>query len=108
MPKSGPRPHTWIVQGFIPHQQYRAWQQSKAQASFRGESWDLSFEQYQQLWLGHWDQKGRKKDGVCLTRDDPTGAWSVDNCRVRPRLEHLKRQKTQKRRNGNGINESGI
>lgn len=97
MPRSGPRPHTWKVQGELNHQQYLAFLQMRAQAQFRGETFALSFEDFQQLWLGHWDQKGRGSGQYCLTRKDPKGKWTLDNVVCMPRIEHLRRQKLYKK-----------
>lgn len=95
MSRSGPRPHTWKVQGEQNHQQYRAWMQSKAQANFRKEIFLLTFEDFQQLWLGRWDQKGRGRYDFCLTREDPDGAWELSNVECIPRIDHLRRQKSK-------------
>lgn len=94
----GPRPHTWKVQGMVPHKQHIAWQRSKAQAVFRGESWELTFEQYQELWVGCWEKRGRGRDDMCLSREDPDGAWDTINTSVIPRLEHLRRQRLYKQK----------
>ena len=102
MSRSGPRPHCWKVQGEIPHQQYLAWLQMKAQANYRGEVFALSFDEFQQLWLGRWDQKGRATTDYCLTREDPQGAWIWGNVICMPRLEHLRRQKFYKTEKKNG------
>lgn len=96
--KTERRPYLWKVQGEIPHQQYLCWLQMRAQASYRKESFELTFEQYQQLWQGKWDQKGRGTDQYCLTRDDPDGPWTTDNTRCIKRVEHLRRQKLLKER----------
>lgn len=93
MPKKGLRPHTWKVQGAVAHEQYVSWLKSKAQAQFRGELWLLTFEQYQQAWMGQWDQRGRCRGDLCLTREDITGAWEYSNVTVMSRIEHLRRQK---------------
>lgn len=101
MPKQGRRPHIWKVQGEIPHQQYCAWLQARAQANYRGEVFLLAFEDFQLLWAGYWDRKGRGRDDFCLTREDPEGAWERSNCQIIPRLEQLRRQKFIKvKRNG--------
>lgn len=98
MPKQGPRPHTWKIQGEIPHQQWISWQRAKAQARFRGEPFLLTFEDFQTKWLGYWELRGRGSDDWCLTREDPDGAWEKSNCEVIPRVEHLKRQRLYKSR----------
>lgn len=93
MPRQGPRPHVWKVKGEIPHQQYCAWLQARAQASYRSESFELTFEQFQALWAEHWHQKGRQSQDYCLTRIDPDGAWCEGNVEAMPRLDHLRRQR---------------
>lgn len=97
MPRQGPRPHCWKVQGEIPHQQYLSWLQMKAQANYRGEVFALSFEEFQRLWQGHWEQKGRGITDYCLTREDHKGAWIWGNVICMPRIEHLRRQKQYKK-----------
>lgn len=108
MSRSGPRPHCWKVQGEIPHQQYLSWLQMRAQANYRKEQFMLSFEEFQTLWLGHWDQKGRGQNHYCLTREDPDGAWIRGNVVCIPRLEHLRRQKLYKKERQNGTTDYKI
>lgn len=91
MPRSGPRPHCWKVQGEIPHEQYCCWLKMKAQANFRGEEWQLTFEDYQTAWQGKWHLKGRTVLAYCLTREDSEGAWHKDNVMCIERQEHFKR-----------------
>lgn len=91
MSRSGPRPQCWKIQGEIPHKQYLAWLQMKAQASYRKELWMLTFPEFQQLWLGQWERKGRGIEDYCLTREDPQGAWVMGNVTCLPRHEHFRR-----------------
>lgn len=97
MSRSGPRPHVWKVQGEIPHAQYLAWLQMKAQANFRGEAWHLPFEDYQAIWQEHWHLKGRGKEHYCLTRQDPQGAWDKINAVCILRIEHLRTSQQRKK-----------
>ena len=97
MPRSGPRPHCWKVQGAENHEQYCAWLQMKAQAQYRKETFELTFSDFQLLWQGRWQQKGRGSGQYCLTRQDPTGAWNLDNVLCMPRVEHLRRQHLYKK-----------
>jgi hypothetical protein len=97
MPRSGPRPHCWKVQGELNHQQYLAWLQMRAQANYRKEKFELTFEDFQSLWQGHWYQKGRGAEHYCLTRTNPDGTWCKDNVNCIPRVEHLRRQKLYKK-----------
>lgn len=64
----------------------------RAQAKFRGEGWDLTWEQYQTIWEGKWHLKGRGTDDLCLTRLDWEGAWTLDNVSLTFRIDHLRKQ----------------
>lgn len=96
MPRSGPRPHVWKVQGEEPHKQYIAWLRAKAQANFRGEVWLLSFEEFQRVWLGYWTRRGRGREEYCLSRDDVDGAWAIGNVACVQRIDYLRRQREYK------------
>lgn len=89
MPRTGPRPHCWKVQGDIPHKQYLAFLQMRAQANYRNETFELLFEEYQDAWKSKWDMKGRGADDYCLTRIDATQAWAKNNVECIPRRQHL-------------------
>ena len=108
MPRTGPRPHCWKVQGEQNHKQYLAWLQMRAQANFRQERFLLDFEQYQNLWQGFWHRKGRANTDYCLTRTDPTGAWEITNVVCMPRVEHLRRQKLYKQEKRTGRLNQGV
>jgi hypothetical protein len=92
MSRSGIRPHTWKVQGEIPHQQYVAWLRAKAQANYRKEVWLLTFDEFQQLWQGAWQFRGRGREDFVMTREDHQGAWVLGNVSVTRRYEYLRRQ----------------
>jgi hypothetical protein len=96
-PKKGTMfPHRW-VSGPDPlkHKQYLTWLQQRNQAQFRGESWDLSFETWLDMWGELWEQRGRGRDQYCMTREDPDGAWDKDNTIVILRKEHLLRHRAR-------------
>lgn len=93
------RPHVWKVKGEVPHQQYVAWHRARAQAHYRGELWMLTFAEFQQLWLGQWQFRGRGAEDLCMVRDDPDGAWVRGNVQVLPRIEYLVRQREYRSRN---------
>jgi hypothetical protein len=98
MPRTGPRPNAWIT-GPDPlvHAMYRTFVQARNQAHFRGETWSLSFEEYQALWREHWHLKGRTINDYCMTRLDEASAWALGNVEVLPRQEHFSR--ANRRRN---------
>jgi len=92
MPCRGPQPNRWRSgPDPVAHAQYRCWIQAKNQANFRGESWTITFEDYQSLWREHWVHKGRTRNDYCMTRTDDEGAWSLGNVEVLPRYEHFSR-----------------
>ena len=93
MSRFGPRPHTWIVQGEQNHNQHTAWHRQRAQAIFRGEDWQLTFEEFQQAWQGKWLQRGRGRDQYCMTRLDPSAAWHPKNIEVITRLDHCRQHR---------------
>lgn len=96
MARTDLRPHTWKVQGEIPHKQYIAWLRAKAQANFRKEVWLLSFDEFQRLWQGHWERRGRGTENFVMTREDHQGAWVMGNVQVTRRYEYLRRQREYK------------
>lgn len=89
----GPRPQVW-VSGPDPvrHAQHIAYGRAKCQAQFRGEGWDLTFEEFEALWQDRWHLRGRIKDSLCMSRLDYDLPWSITNCDIITRAEHNKRQ----------------
>lgn len=89
----GPRPHVWRCgPDQLTHDQYNAWLKHRAQAAFRGEPHELSFEQWQALWNkdNAWFQRGRSGPSLCLTRIDHQRPWSLSNCVIINRIEQMK------------------
>lgn len=74
------------------HVQYRAWVQQRNQAVYREEPWTVTFEQYQDLWRDHWEQRGRTSSSYMLTRINSDLPWQLDNCCVITRQQHGQRQ----------------
>lgn len=64
----------------------------KAQAKFRKEAWDLTWDEYQNIWEGKWHLRSSMKGGLCLTRIDWEGAWHIDNVSLTDRETHWARQ----------------
>jgi hypothetical protein len=91
--KGDPRPHVWLC-GEDPykHSMYIPWLKAKAQANYRDEGWDLSFDNFYELWRENWHQRGREADDVVMTREDVQGPWDKKNTILMTRKEHLQRQ----------------
>lgn len=86
---SGPCPET--------HDKYYAWLKHRAQARYRREEYDLTWEDWCELWTPElWPQRGKHRHSVCLQRIEIDGAWSLDNCEIVTRLEQLRRQREYK------------
>ena len=88
--KSGPDP--------LDHLKYLAWNQHRNQSIFRNEPWDITFEQYKELWKHRWHQRGRTKDTYCLTRIDYDQPWTWDNVEIIGRADHNRRQSEHRQR----------
>ena len=91
----GPRPHVWRSGPDLQaHDQYCAWLKHKAQAAYRGEPYELTYQQWADLWNKNnsWIYRGRGGDCLCLTMGDPTIGWHVDNVEIITRKEQLRRQ----------------
>lgn len=92
--KGKERPQMWVIgsdAGSYKHSMYHPWQLSRAQANFRKEEWNLSFEEYYELWKDDWSNRGRLPENMCMTREDPEKAWDASNTVIVTRYEHLMR-----------------
>ena len=69
----------------------------RAQAKFRDEEFTLTWDEYQAIWAGKWEQKGRDVTSLCMSRKDWDGVWSSDNIELITRHEHFRRQGRAKR-----------
>jgi len=98
---TGPRPHTWQI-GSDPetHAQWRVWGQTRNQAQWRGETWQLSFDEWQALWQGSWHLRGRASHNLCVTRRDFDQPWRADNVVLLTRREHGQRRVGTLKKNG--------
>lgn len=90
----GPRPHLWKSGKFdeYKHNMYVPWMKSKAQANFRNEEWNLSFNDFFNIWNGKWHERGRKGHNLCLARVDSNKPWQSDNIALMTIKEHRAKQ----------------
>lgn len=94
----GPRPNVWRSGPDLErHDQYISWGRSRAQAHYRGETWQLTYEEYCDIWGDRWCQRGRQGTSLCLTRLDPSRPWSRENSVLQVRKEVLRQQGDQRR-----------
>ena len=91
--RPGPRPDMWVTgPDPVVHRKYLAWLQQRNQAQWRGETWNLSFEEWQALWGENWPNRGRERGCYCMTRRDHEAAWDTENAQVITREEHARQQ----------------
>lgn len=90
--QSGPRPKLWHYRDPIKHQLHTWSMRARAQAMYRGEEWQLTDDEYIDLWLrdDRYQNRGRGLDHLCMTRRDPEGAWSLDNVEIITRDQHFR------------------
>lgn len=86
-------PDTWVTgPNLLTREKYYAYLKHRAQARFRKEPYQLSWEDWQTLWSdSDFQKRGRSKNDLCLARLDHLGAWELCNVVVCTRLEVLKR-----------------
>ena len=93
----GPKPKFWGER--LPdketHAKYMPFLKAKAQANYRQEGWNMVFDEWLVLWNDKWHNRGRASTDYCLTRIDYEKPWSLNNCEVIERKEHLRRMKHQ-------------
>lgn len=84
------RPHVWRCgPDKFKHDMYMPWMRAKAQANFRGEGWDIPFENFYQIWKDYWHVRGTGGQDYCMTRLDNEKPWAVDNVRLVTRQEQM-------------------
>lgn len=68
-----------------------AFLRARAQAKFRHEPWDLTYEEFQNFWKDseRFSQKGFGVDSLVMTRRDRTKSWNINNCCIITRLAQL-------------------
>ena len=73
------------------HKMYVAFGYNRVSARLRGESWNLAWQDYRDLWLPNWHQRGRSADSLCMARKDLEKSWDVSNIELITRREHGRR-----------------
>ena len=74
------------------------WVLSKNQARARQQQWDLSREEYDDLWQGKEDKRGRSSDSLSLCRVDLNKPWSKENCVLMTRTQYREKMKERNRK----------
>lgn len=82
----------------VEHAKHWAFLRQKAQANFRQEGWDMTMEEFFEMWRDDlWANRGRGADKYCMVRVDVEKPWSLDNCIIILRYQQLVRYKNPRR-----------
>ena len=90
-----PRPDTWTFPyNEKMNQANLCYLRAKAQAKFRKEYWDLTFDDWWAKWeaSGQWENRGRNPTQYCMLQKDTDKGWTKDNAIVTSRTEHYNTQ----------------
>jgi hypothetical protein len=103
LPGRLPSPHDWKSgPDPIEHDKYYGWKKHQAQARFRNEEYELTWEDWQQLWPTElWLQRGRLKDNYTMYRRTNDLPWSSDNvviCRQRDKGQYYQPDRNWERK----------
>lgn len=78
----------------VEHAKHWAYLRQKAQANFRQEGWEMTMEEFFEIWRDDlWTNRGRGVDQYCMVRVDVEKPWSMDNCIIITRYQQLVRYK---------------
>jgi hypothetical protein len=103
MPKSRPKgrvlPEIWKSgPDEINHRLYTDCQRARAQARYRGEDWQITEQEYIDLWRqeDRYLNKGRTAASICMCRRDAELPWTTDNIDFVLRIDHLRSTNQQR------------
>jgi hypothetical protein len=87
--------HLWIS-GPDPmlHKMYIAFGYHRVSARLRGDGWDMTWDEWRDLWLPVWSQRGRTSSELCMARTDIEKPWHVNNVEIITRREHGQRTRS--------------
>ena len=92
MRKNGIYPELWKSgRDPVRHKLWLECQRNKAQAKYRGQEWQISMEEFIELWTtdDRYKRRGRGADNLCLTRINKNKPWHKDNVKFQTRREHF-------------------
>lgn len=94
-PPKGRNPNKWKYKDPDVHKKHIPFLRARAQAWYRNEAWNLSFEEFQEIWTEDlWVRRGRHKDCLIMRLIDPKDLdWRRDNIEIVVRREHLSRKR---------------
>jgi len=95
----GLAPWAWIYPDPFDHDRHRKWHLARAQANHRGEGWELSIEEWFELWTPDlWSKRGRGTNDLCMVRLDKSLPFRMDNVKIVTRYWQVCRNKKPHRK----------
>lgn len=86
------QPNKWITgPNPLHHHMYVQFGYNRVSARLRGETWQLTWPEYRDIWEHNWEQRGRRAHCLCLARKDLEKPWQVDNVELITRRLHGQR-----------------
>lgn len=74
----------------IEHEQHISWLRAKSQEKYLGRDWQITLEEYMQIWgRDLWAKRGRKTNDLAMTRKDWDKPWTKDNVEIITRGEQI-------------------
>lgn len=79
----------------------RKYHLARNQASFRGQEWSITKQEFFDLWREKdlWLDHGQAGDGYVMSRINQNSGWSADNVHIITREQMLKTKKTKRKAN---------
>jgi len=90
----GSAPYAWKFKDPFDHERHVAYGKAKAQADFRGEGWELTLDEWFQIWdRESWSRRGRGSLDLCMVRIDRERPFSFFNVKLVERFWQIARDK---------------
>lgn len=67
---------------------YARFKQHRQSAKHRGIDFNLTFEQWWELWAPHWEKRGQGSQQMCMCRKADKGPYEVGNVRIATNKEN--------------------
>jgi len=86
-----------LVERVIEEQRRLTFQRWRAQCKLRGETVELTLDEWNTVWGDLWFQRGRAIDDYCITRKDWSKPWNKHNVEILQRKDHFQTRSFKKR-----------
>jgi hypothetical protein len=75
----------------IRHKLWLECQRNRAQAKYRGQEWEITEEEFIELWMldDRYKRRGKGSNNLCMTRINKNESWNRDNVYFPTRKEHF-------------------